>query len=140
MANGENHMRGINVGSRKAIIVNGVLKGTFLTFNNRTTFVFFKEDGRREVRVRGPVETEEEMKKIDPTHIRESYFTCECVFVDLTNQVKVILTHNSVPEWNCEFVVDFTPTWVKDFYNTFNELQKSRGRETHVANPRDMTV
>ena len=133
-------MRGINVGSRKAIIVNGVLKGTFLTYDNRTTFVFFKEDGSKEVRVRGPVETGEEIAKIDPSHIRDSYFVCECFFVALTNQVKIVLKHNSVPEWNCEFVVDRTQTWVKDFYKSFNELQRSRDRETHISNNRDMIV
>jgi hypothetical protein len=140
MANGENHMRGINVGSRKAIIVNGVFKGTFLTYKDRTTFVHYKDDGSKFIRVFGPVDSSEEIAKLDPSTVKDSYYIVQCVFVALTNQVKITLKHSVLPMWDCEFVVDRTPTWANDFYVTFNALQRSRDQETHIANRQDMIV
>jgi len=140
MANGENHMRGIDVGSRKAIIVKGVLVGTFLTYKDKTTFVTFNEGGKPSVRIMGPVDGAEAIAKLDMTTVKDSFFVVKCVYLISTDQVKITLKHNVLPMWDCEYVVDRTGSWVTDFYMSFNAAQRLANRETHISNRGDMLI
>lgn len=134
-------MRGIiDVGSRKAIIVKGVLVGTFLTYKDKTTFVTFNEGGKPSVKILGPVDGAEAIAKLDLSTVKDSFFTVKCVYLISTDQVKITLKHNVLPMWDCEYVVERTGSWVTDFYTMFNKIQRDANRETHISNRGDMLV
>lgn len=133
-------MSGIDVGSRKAIIVKGVLVGTFLTYKDRTTFVTFNEGSKPSVRIMGPVDGAEAIAKLDMTTVRDSFFTVKCVYLVSTDQVKITLKHNVLPMWDCEYTVVRTGSWVTDFYTMFNKMQRDANRETHISNRGDMLI
>lgn len=140
MANGENHMSGIDVGSRKAIIVKGVLVGTFLTHKDKTTFITFNEGGKPSVKIMGPVDSAEKIAALDMSTVKDSFFTVKCVYLISTDQVKITLKHNLLPMWDCEYTVDRTGSWVTDFYTMFNKIQRDANRETHISNRGDMLI
>lgn len=133
-------MRGIDVGSRKAIIVKGVLVGTFLTYKDKTTFVTFNEGGKPSVKIMGPVDGAEAIAKLDVSTVKDSFFTVKCVYLISTDQVKITLKHNVLPMWDCEYIVERTGSWVTDFYTMFNKIQRDANRETHISNRGDMLV
>lgn len=136
----------LNFGARSLILNElGVAVGTIMYSPKTLKWVYcqFVEGGKVLIQTMGDATWELTKEKNPQWVFIPSYMVAKCTLSADRKTVEIELVHNHIPAWNAIYEVPFEADWSQKFLMNFKDLKGERarqGKETHIANYRDVTV